>query len=343
MKQILFVGDAVGATYGIAVRGMIYRDYLEENGWQCKFVSCTRRRIWHNLFHDSKPLFKRQDEIIALAKESQIVYFIKIIDETLVWRIHNETNAILLYDFYDIFWKDYKYECNAILDLMDGLVTEGSYLCDFLARYRKPVFGINGACVYEEYQDYKPKGNKVIIGWLGSRSTMKAVNSVAEALERIGQKHSEVELRLVGTGGQNISFQNIKVTYCAEYNHQEMINELFGFDIGIFPPPSDDFDYLVRGPHKGVRYMGAGRPAVFYDYGDCKQFVRDMENAVLYKDAAEFEEKVNLLIENEELRRKIGKAGYETVYPLYSVKGCAQSLLNVLEAMCLIYIPRFHL
>ncbi len=343
MRKVLFVCDVRDATFGIAARGIVYREFLAQNGWEYEFVSCTKYDDMHNLPDNIKIPYRQQSEIVALAEESLIVYFIKITDEDLVWKIHNNTRAILLYDFYDVFWKRQKYQYNAILDLMDAFITEGTYLCDFLARYNKPVFEIKSACVYDAYHEYKQQNENVIIGWLGSSSTFRAIQKVEKALENIGAKYPKVELRVVGADGRSAHFENMKVTYKPVYNHQEMIEELFKFDIGIFPPPSDEFDYLVRGPHKGVRYMGVGIPAVFFDYGDCKLFVKDMENAVLYRDEKEFEEKVSLLIEDTALRKRMGKAGYETVYSMYSVESCACSLLNTLGAMTYLYIPRFHL
>lgn len=343
MKKILFICDVRNATFGIDARGIVYKNYLEKNGWRCYFVSCTNHEDLINLPDSIKVPYKTEDEIIQLAQKCSIVYFIKIINENLVWKVHNYSKAILLYDFYDILWKSKKHEFNAILDLVDVLITEGTYLCDFLSRYHKPVFEIKSACVYEQYHGYKRRKDKIIIGWLGSQSTFSAIYNVKDALEAIGKKRSDVELRIVGAEGKNIVFKNIKVSYKAIYNHQEMINELSDFDIGIFPPPLDEFDYLVRGPHKGVRYMGAGKPAVFLDSGDCKLFVKDMENAVLYKDEKEFIDKILRLIEDEELSRNIGKSGYDTVYQMYSLESCEKSLLNILEAIHFLYFPRFHL
>lgn len=343
MKKVLFICDVRDATFGIAARGVVYQEYLMKNGWECEFVSCTKYDDMQHLPDNIKVPYRQMSDIIALAQKSLIVYFIKIVDEQLVWKIHNDTKAILLYDFYDVFWKAQKYRYNAILDLIDVFITEGTYLCDFLAHYNKPVFEIKSACVYDAYSANKQRGKSLVIGWLGSSSTFKAIYKVREALENIGSRYPDTELRIVGANEHAGCFENIKVTYRPVYNHQEMIEELSKFDIGIFPPPSDEFDYLVRGPHKGVRYMGVGIPAVFYDYGDCKLFVRDMENAVLYKNEEEFEEKVSQLIENEELRKKLGKAGYETVYSMYSVESCAQSLLGVFEAVPYLYVPRFHL
>jgi len=343
MRKVLFICDVRDATFGIAARGIVYQEFLIKNGWECEFVSCTKYDDIQQLPDNIKVPYRQPSDIIALAQKSDIVYFIKIVDEQLVWEIHKETKAILLYDFYDVFWKEQKYKYNAILDLMDVFITEGTYLCDFLAHYNKPVFEIKSACVYEEYRRYKQQREKLVIGWLGSSSTFKAIYKVANALDKISIKYPDIALRIVGADEHTGCFENISVTYKPVYNHQEMIEELSNFDIGIFPPPSDEFDYLVRGPHKGVRYMGVGIPAVFYDYGDCKLFVKDMENAVLYKNEEEFEEKLSYLIENFELREKIGKAGYETVYSMYSVESCARSLLNVFEAATYLYVPRFHL
>lgn len=345
-KKILFVCDVVGATFGIAARGVVYKEYLQNKGWLAEFASCTQYSHLKNIPANVKVPFRSRREIIEMAKKSAIVYFIKIVDVELIYDIHNQTNAILVYDFYDTVWKNKAYEYNAILETVDIFVTEGTYLCDFLSRFGKPVYEIKSACVYDVDDAVMEKNNQnIVIGWLGSASTYSAVGKVRNALEKIAEENPDVELRIVGAdaGNGSFTFEKMKTTYLPVYNHEMMIEELLKFDIGIFPPPKDEFDYLIRGPHKGVRYMGAKKPAVFYNYGDCLSFVQDSVNAVVYSTEEEFKVKVETLIRCKEQRERIGINGYHTVCDIYSVDSCAESLAGVLDSLRYLYIPRFHI
>lgn len=345
-KKVLFVCDVVGATFGIAARGILYQEYLQSNGWVTEFVSCTQYAHLTNIPNNVKVPYKDKDEIVKMAEESAVIYLIKIIDIELIYNIHNQTKAVIVYDFYDTVWKKNIYQYNAILAMVDIFVTEGIYLCDFLSRFGRPVYEIKSACVYD-IADVPPAGHKnnIVIGWLGSSSTYSAVGKVKNALESIAQENPEVELRIVGADMKDgkFRFEKMKVSYLPVYNHETMIDELLGFDIGIFPPPKDDFDYLVRGPHKGVRYMGVKKPAVFYHYGDCLSFVTDSVNAVLYSTEEEFKRKVENLIQSREERERIGRNGYDTVCSMYSVDSCAKSLLAMLNSLQYLYFPRFHI
>ena len=97
-------------------------------------------------------------------------------------------------------------------------------------------------------------------------------------------------------------------------------------DIGIFPLFECE-DAIARGLCKPVIYMGASIPVVATRYGLVDGLIRDGENGFLCGCEAEWEEKLSRLIEDAELRMKIGEAGFETVRN-YSLEYCFSLLEN---------------
>ena len=61
------------------------------------------------------------------------------------------------------------------------------------------------------------------------------------------------------------------------------------------------------------------------------EIIQDGVNGFLAKDEKEWIEKLTLLIENPELRQKLGKAGRKTVEERYSVKVWAPRYVEIIK------------
>jgi glycosyltransferase involved in cell wall biosynthesis len=71
---------------------------------------------------------------------------------------------------------------------------------------------------------------------------------------------------------------------------------------------------------KVLQYMACGVPVVASPVGVNREIINDGENGFLAATDKEWLEKLSLLASNEELRRKIGQKGRETVEKHYSLK-----------------------
>lgn len=346
MPKILFLGDVLNARYGLAARGLLYKEYLEENGFEVDVVSCTNYEKLKDIPEDFHIPYMTENQILELAGESDIIVCIKVIHPQLIRQIYENTTAKIVFDMYDSLKKQNQQKYDEIFSLIDVFIAEGEYLKDKLSEYGKPVFGLKSACVYENFDGRQSKQDQTVtVGWIGSISTYRALSNVQNAINRLADKYSNMQLRIVGADKNTklVNFsENVKVTYIPKYDHTIMLKELEQFDIGIYPPPGDDLDYVIRGPHKGLRYMGAKIAAVFYGVGDCLEFVNHAQNAMLYHSEEEFEAALELLIQNAELRKHIAEKGYEYVCNQYSFEAVADELRSILIAVDQLYLRRFH-
>lgn len=344
-NSILYVCDVLNSTFGIAARGTIYKDKLIKAGWNVRYIAKEKYpNGWQHLDDGNVEYIATNDEIVEIAKQYQIVYFIKCVDAELVQRIKSETRCIIAYDVYDTIWNIYPNIGNSIFKNVDVFISEGRYLNKYITKYNKPIFNLNGVCIYDELLNVdktEKSENKIVIGWLGSASTIGAVYSVMDPLSRIARKHPEIEIRIIGANIDCELFPKGQIKCVDKYDYNTMLAELEKFDIGIFPPPKDSFDYEIRGPHKGVRYMGAKVATVFFAAGDCLEFVEDGKNAMLYISEEEFEEKLTQLVEDKMLRCHIAVEGYKTVIERYSLNSSFSTLNIILKAILNMRFKRF--
>ena len=104
-----------------------------------------------------------------------------------------------------------------------------------------------------------------------------------------------------------------------QWTRETELAALEEIDIGIMPLPDDEWSKGKCGL-KAFVYMSMEIPAVLADVGVNSQIVTDGVAGLLSASHEEWIEKLSLLIENAELRCKLGKAGRERVEASYSVK-----------------------
>ena len=108
------------------------------------------------------------------------------------------------------------------------------------------------------------------------------------------------------------------------------IDDLAGIDIGIMPLPDDEW---ARGKCglKGLQYMALEIPCVMSSVGVNSEIVSDGINGFLAESDEEWVMKISGLIENRDLRTKVGAEARKTVVEKYSVLSQKEKYLACLK------------
>jgi glycosyltransferase involved in cell wall biosynthesis len=171
---------------------------------------------------------------------------------------------------------------------------------------------------------------KIVIGWSGSISTIKHFEMAIPALKQIQNKYpNKIEIHVIGQG--SYTHPEIKVT-SKNWSAKTEVNDLNCFDIGIMSLPNDEW---VKGKCglKGLSYMACGIATVMSNVGVNSAIIEHGKNGYLAQTEQEWVNCLSLLIENSDLRHKIGQAGRETVVKNYSVNAHKDAYLDVLKSL----------
>ncbi|MES2566244.1 MAG: glycosyltransferase family 4 protein [Bacteroidota bacterium] len=172
--------------------------------------------------------------------------------------------------------------------------------------------------------------NKIVIGWSGSISTIKHFELVIPALKEIQKKYpGKTEIHVVGQG--SYSHPQIEII-SKNWSAETEVDDLNYFDIGIMPLPDDEW---VKGKCglKGLSYMACGVATIMSNVGVNSEIITHGENGFLASTELEWVDYLSQLIENADLRHKMGKAGRETVVKNYSVNANKDKYLEVLNSL----------
>jgi glycosyltransferase involved in cell wall biosynthesis len=128
--------------------------------------------------------------------------------------------------------------------------------------------------------------------------------------------------------------QNSTVTqdYAIKWTKDSEIQDLLNIDIGIMPLFDNEWEKGKCG-FKGLQYMALEIPTIMSPVGVNTEIIREGENGFLANTDNEWVDKLSLLIENKELRKKLAKAGRQSIINNYSVEANRGKYLSILKSI----------
>lgn len=181
-----------------------------------------------------------------------------------------------------------------------------------------------------DFEPLRIKKDKITIGWAGSRSHYDDLKMVMPALKYILNKNKNVELELCG------GVEEEKVEWLFGDTSQEYLDRVIltpgtggydtypaflankGWDIGIAPLIDDEFN-RCKSHIKWMEYAMYKVPCVaskvypYYKDIQGKKVIQHAKTGFLAKGKEDWIKYLQLLIDNENLRRKIGENAYNYV------------------------------
>lgn len=218
-----------------------------------------------------------------------------------------------------------------IISLSSTVIAGNRYLRDFALKFNPNVTIIPTPIdtdIFKPAPKLKTNDKEIIIGWIGSPTTVAFLHLVEEAVIALSSKYSHLKFKIIG-GDFHIngldSIINKPWTLAGE------IEDLNTFDIGILPMPDNEWT-KGKTTFKGILYMSMGIPTVSSAVGVNKELINDGENGFLAYSIDDWINKLSMLIENSQLRSQIGMQGRKTIEENYSLKIYAPKFLDTLTA-----------
>jgi glycosyltransferase involved in cell wall biosynthesis len=319
-----------------------YFSFLEQNGYECELSYLISEKDDASFYKPGKYVSKikillksvsKRFNDIARASRYNIIFIQReaFMTGTIFFeKMLSKSKAKVIFDFDDSIWlqdispvnqkltwlKDAS-KTSEIIKLADMVFAGNQYLANYALKFNKNVSIVPTTIDTEVYKPLKKKESaKITIGWSGSFSTIKHFEVAIPFLKEISKKYpGQIEIVVIGDG--NYVNDELKLKGIA-WNKKDEIAVLSSFDIGIMPLPDDEWANGKCGL-KGLQYMALEVPTIMSPVGVNTEIIEDGENGLLARSREEWIEKISLLVESSELRRKLGQNGRETVLKKYSV------------------------
>ena len=158
---------------------------------------------------------------------------------------------------------------------------------------------------------FSPKANgqssaPLIVGWIGTHTTLGYLEQIMPALEKLAHKHSFI-LKVIGggralgrAGGVNLAER--------DWSLEREVEDFRSFDIGLYPLNDDDWSRCKSG-FKAVQYASCGVPFVASPVGVVKEIANESGAAFLASGQSEWFDALDRLFADKALRLEMGRAG----------------------------------
>lgn len=167
-----------------------------------------------------------------------------------------------------------------------------------------------------------------VIGWIGSPETVRLIQPMFQVFNEVAASRN-VRFLAVGARREQLEgspFEAIAWSEAAE------VSLLYTFDIGIMPLQDTPWQRGKCG-YKLIQYMACSLPVVASPVGVNKEIVRDGENGFLPDNPGDWTKALVALVDNESLRRRMGRQGRRMVVETYTLQHQGPRLAAILSSV----------
>ncbi len=290
--------------------------------------------------------WKRLQDVIR-AREFDLIFVQReafMTGSTRFERLFAKSGAKLIFDFDDAIWHLDVSEGNKklgwlkrpgktadIIGYSHHVIAGNNYLADYARQFNPNVTVIPTTIDTEYHRPHtlpEPKREQVCIGWTGSHTTVKHFRLAEHVLLRLKERYGEkIRFKLIGDPEYSNDALGLKGT---PWTLADEVDKLRNIDIGIMPLPDDEWAKGKCG-FKGLQYMAMEIPPVMSPVGVNTEIITHGENGFIAGNDEEWYATLCRLIEEPDLRSRIGKAARQTIIDRYSVESQKEVYLEVLN------------
>lgn len=322
------------------LRTMQYAHSLEVEGMKASFTPFFSERYLELLYGQQFKLpevakaYGRRAKNLSTANQYDVVWVEK---ESLPWlpwpleRAFLPRGIPLIVDFDDAVFHRYDMHRSALVRRILGhkldrlmasaaLVTAGNpYLADRAqkagARRVEIVPTVVDVEVYGPPSQPRPSG-PAVIGWIGTPSTWSEYMAPMMPLLAETANATGARISAVGAGKAAAAHPLLDIRPWSEASEVSMIQQM---DIGIMPLTDTPW---ARGKcgYKLIQYMACGLPVIASPVGVNAEIVEDGVNGFLASNEAEWRTALATLLQDPDLRFRMGEAGRKKVEDHYSLQ-----------------------
>lgn len=212
---------------------------------------------------------------------------------------------------------------NKLFEMSDHVLAVNRVIADYAAGYARRVSIVPMAVDTERYKP-APEGDgaeardgePALVGWVGTLTNQPNLELIAAPLRRLSETHS-VALRVIAD--EPVALEGVDVEFI-KWSFGEEVGRLRECQIGVVPVRES-----VWGPWKFffklIQYMSLGMPVVASAIGSNLEIIEDGVNGFLARDDDEWHERLRALLDDADLRRRMGRAARATAVEHFSLDG----------------------
>jgi glycosyltransferase involved in cell wall biosynthesis len=332
-----------------------YFTMLEKAGHQIQTQSFLSAQDWKLFFKPGQPVKKLLTLTKGYLKRTYVLFIATPFDFIFIhreitpvgppvfeWMIAKILRKKIIYDFDDAIWLTDRQNESVLLRVLKWRskvksicqwsykVSCGNrYLQEYAHQFNDNAF-INPTTIDCENThkpvsiDSKKNAQHVVIGWTGSHSTLKYLETIEPVLQKLETEFDHVSFLVIANHSPSLKLQKLQFL---PWNAPSEVADLLNMDIGIMPLPDDEWTKGKCG-FKALQYMALEIPAVVSAVGVNTKIITNGVEGFLCTTEEEWLASLRILITDPELRNSLGKNGRKKVLDHYSVTSNSSNFLS---------------
>jgi glycosyltransferase involved in cell wall biosynthesis len=315
LKKAVFLTHANPQGYRIQQ----YFPFLEKRGFDVQLIT-------------TKTSFMK---MIHCIKKADVLYIQRLLFDRIKLSFIRRASRRLVYDFDDAVMygtkggsKTRMRKFKNMVQNADAVLCGNQFLLSEARRYREEnVFYCPTVVDVDEYpvKEHKYSVN-VIIGWVGSRSTLKYLSMVEDVFLKAKEKMSNIRYKVIADDAPKMPIEYV----FEKWSKVREKEGLLSFDIGVMPLWDDIWSRGKCGL-KLIQYMAIGLPTISHPVGAVLEIIEDGLNGFVRKDNEGWIDAILRLSTDVSLRKKMGSIARRTVQEKYSLQKWGPVVADILD------------
>jgi len=310
-------------------RVMQFLPYLRSRGFECTVEEMPSGIL------AKRRLFRRLDrfDIVFVQKKTFYPWDIRAIRRRARTLVYDLDDAVMFSDSLKggaESWQR-RWRFGAMVRAADLVIAGNDYLADQVRRLKGNV-RIIPTCVdlrrYTRRDRSRRNDGRVVLGWIGTWAALDYVRPLRPVIERLGRLHGNIALKIICN--RFFDLDGVPVMKIP-WSRETEVEELFDIDIGLAPAVDDNW-WRGKCGLKIIQYFAAGKPVVCNPVGVNAQLVADGGTGFQAASREDWFRRLERLIEDEALRRRMGAEGRKLVEERYSLDVNAPLCVEALES-----------
>lgn len=263
-----------------------------------------------------------------------------LIGPAILERLIASSGKPLIFDFDDAIWLTppgssltaklhFPGKTKSICKMATAVSAGNSYLADFARQENSNVSVVPTSIDLQDYRQVaEPTGDRFVVCWTGSTSTLRHFETARTALEQLARQ-VPLTVKVICNCPPDHPIEGAELEF-VPWSAETEVAEIGRCHAGIMPLPDDDF---ARGKCglKALQFMALGRPVVASPVGVNTKILRSGENGYVASDPEEFASFLLDLARSSPLRARLGQAGRQTVERHYSGEVVAKQFADIVR------------
>lgn len=206
----------------------------------------------------------------------------------------------------------------------------------------KKYLKIPGLTDFERYNNIEILEEQKYFLFCGAANYSEIIQFIIDSFERLQNNSTFLYLVVNGTenGIMNIrkyvsgNAQKDKIKIFSRLTEKQLFT-YYKNAIALLIPLRPTYQDIARFPHKIGEYLASGNPVISTNYGEVKNYFKDMETMLLTDsyDINLFADKMQFVIDNPDIVKKIGIKGKDTALGIFDYRNKATAINDFINAI----------